>query len=74
MVLELATLNSIFIVLHVTKAHYYMTQHLHEVITEDLQEYNILRSVSEPLSSQDLTRQTLIIPLGVLLDEELHEL
>ena len=47
-----------------------MTQHLHEVITEDLLEYNILRSVSEPLSSQDLTQQSLITPLGVQLDEE----
>ena len=54
-VLESATLNSILIVLLVTKAHYYMTRHLHEVITEDLLEYNILRSVSEPHSSQDLT-------------------
>ena len=51
-----------------------MTQHLYEVITEDLLEYNILRSVSEPLSSQDLPRQSFITPLGVLLDEELHEL
>ena len=51
-----------------------MTQHLHKVITEDLLEYNILRSVSEPLSSQDLALQSLITPLGVLLDEELHEL
>src|ERR1700761_847847 len=48
-VLEPATLNSILIVLLVTKAHYYMTQHLHEVITVDLLEYQILRSVSEPL-------------------------
>ena len=72
--LESATLNSILIVLLVTKAHDYMTQHLHEVITEHLLEYNILRSVSEPLSSHDLTQQSLITPLGVLLDEELHEL
>ena len=73
-VVESATLNTILIVLLVTKAHYYMTQHLHEIITEDLLEYNILRSVSEPLSSQDLAPQSLITPLGVLLDEELHEL
>ena len=51
-----------------------MTQHLHKVITEDLLEYNILRSLSEPHSSQDLTRQSLITPLGVLLDKQLHEL
>ena len=73
-ILESATLNSILIVLLVTKADYYMTQHLHEVITDDLLEYNILRSVSQPLSSQDFTRQSLITPLGVLLDEEVHEL
>ena len=51
-----------------------MTQHLHKVITENLLEYNIVRNVSEPLSSQDLTRQSLITRLGVLLDEELYEL
>ena len=51
-----------------------MTQHLQEVITEDLLQYKILLSVSEPLSSQGLTWQSLITPLGVLLDEELHEL
>ena len=73
-VLESATLNSILTVLLVTKAHYYMTQHLYKVITDDVLEYNILRSVSEPLSSEDLTRQSLITPLGLLLDEELHEL
>ena len=51
-----------------------MTQHLHEVITENLLEYNILRNVSELLSSQDLTLQSLITSFGVLLEEELHEL
>ena len=53
-VLESTTLNSILIVLLVIKVHYYMTQHLHKVITEDLLEYNIQQIVSEPLSSQDL--------------------
>ena len=74
MFLESSTLNSILIVLIVTKAHYYITQHLHEVITEECLEYNILRSMSDPLFSQDLTRQFFIIPLAELLDEELKKL
>ena len=51
-----------------------MTQNIYEVITQDLLEHDILRSILEPLPLSDLIVQTLIIPLGVLLHEELEEL
>ena len=51
-----------------------MTQDIYEVITQDLLEHRILRSILEPLPLSDLIAQTLIVPLGVLLHEELKEL
>ena len=51
-----------------------MTQDIYEVITQDLLEHFILRSILEPLPLSDLIAQTLIVPLGVLLHEELEEL
>ena len=51
-----------------------MTQDIYEVITQDLLEHRILRSILEPLPPSDLIAQTLIVPLGVLLHEELEEL
>ena len=51
-----------------------MTQDIYEVITQDLLEHNILRSLLEPLPLSDLIAQTVIVPLGVLLHEELEEL
>ena len=50
-----------------------MTQDIYVVITQDLLEHDILRSILEPLPLSDLIAQTLIIPLGVLLHEELEE-
>ena len=50
-----------------------MTQDIYEVITQDLLEHRILRSILEPLPLSDLIEQTLIVPLGVLLDVELEE-
>ena len=49
-----------------------MTQDIYEVITQDLLEHDILRSILEPLPLSDLIAQTLIVPLGVLLHEELE--
>ena len=51
-----------------------MTQDIYEVSIQDLLEYDILRSILEPLPLSDLIAQTLIVPLGVLLHEELEEL
>ena len=51
-----------------------MTQDIYKVITQDLLEHCILRSILEPLPLSDLIPQTLILPLGVLLHEELEEL
>ena len=51
-----------------------MTQDIYEVITQDLLEHRILRSILKPLPLSDLIAQTLIVPLGVLLSEELGEL
>ena len=51
-----------------------MTQDIYEVITQDLLEHDILGSILEPLPLSDLVAQTLIVPLGVLLDEALEEL
>ena len=51
-----------------------MTQDICEVITQDLLEHSILRSILQPLPLSDLIAQTLIVPLGVLLHEELEEL
>ena len=51
-----------------------MTQDIYEVITQDLLEHCILRSILEPLPLSDLIAQTLIVPLGVLFHEELEEL
>ena len=51
-----------------------MTQYIYEVITQDLLEHHILRSILEPLPLSDLIAPTLIVPLGVLLHEELEEL
>ena len=50
-----------------------MTQDIYEVITQDLLEHRILRSIREPLPPSDLIAQTLMVPLGVLLHEELEE-
>ena len=50
-----------------------MTQDIYEVITEDILEHRILRSILEPLPLSDLIAQTLIVPLGVLFHEELEE-
>ena len=43
-----------------------MTQDIYKVITQDLLEHRIVRSILEPLPLSDLIAQTLIIPLGVL--------
>ena len=51
-----------------------MTQDIYEGITQDLLEDDILRSILEHLPLLDLIVQTLIVPLGVLLHEELDEL
>ena len=51
-----------------------MTQDIYKVITQDLLEHRILRSILEPLPLSDLIAKTLIVPLGVLLHEELEEL
>ena len=51
-----------------------MTQNIYEVITQDLLEHYILPSILEPLPLSDLIAQTHILPLGVLLHEELEEL
>ena len=51
-----------------------MTQDIYKVITQDHLEHGILRSILEPLPLSDLIAQTLIVPLGVLLHEELQEL
>ena len=51
-----------------------MTQDIYEVITQDLLEHRILRSILEPLPLSDLIAQTLIVPLGELFHEELEEL
>ena len=51
-----------------------MTQDIYEVITQDLLEHRILRSILEPLPLSELIAQTLIVPLGVLFHEELKEL
>ena len=51
-----------------------MTQDIYEVITQDLLEHHMLRSILEPLPLSDLIAQTLIGPLGVLLHQELEEL
>ena len=51
-----------------------MTQDIYEVITQDLLEHRILRSILEPLPLSDLIAQTLIVPLGVFFLEELEEL
>ena len=50
-----------------------MTQDIYEVITKELHEHRILRSILEPLPLSDLIAQTLIVPLRVLLHEELEE-
>ena len=50
-----------------------MTQDIYEVITQDLLEHDILQSILEPIPLSDLIAQTLIVPLGVLLHEELDE-
>ena len=50
-----------------------MTQDIYEVITQELLEHRILRSILEPLPLSDLMAQTLIVPLGVLLHQELEE-
>ena len=51
-----------------------MTQDIYEVITQDLHEHHILRSRLEPRPLSDFIAQTLIVPLAVLLHEELEEL
>ena len=51
-----------------------MTQDIYEVITQDLLQHRILRSILEPLPLSELIAQTLIVPLGVLFHEELKEL
>ena len=51
-----------------------MTQDIYQVITQDLLEHCILRSILEPLPLSDLIAQTHIVLLGVLLHEELEEL
>ena len=51
-----------------------MTQDIYELITQELREQSILRSILEPLPLSDLIAQNLIVPLGVLLHEELEEL
>ena len=51
-----------------------MTQGIYEVITQDLLENDILQSILESLPLSDLIAQTLIVPLGVLLHEQLEEL
>ena len=51
-----------------------MTQDIYEVITQDLLEHRILRCILKPLPLFDLIAQTLIVPVGVLLHEELEEL
>ena len=51
-----------------------MTQDIYEVITQDLLEHRILRSILEPLPLSDLIAQALIVPVGVLLHKELEEL
>ena len=50
-----------------------MTQDIYEVITRDLLEFRILRSIHEPLPLSDLIAETLIVPLGVHLHKELEE-
>ena len=50
-----------------------MTQDVWEVITQDLLEHRKLRSILEPQPLSDLIAETLIVPLGVLLHEELEE-
>ena len=49
-----------------------MTQDIYEVITQDLLEQDILRSIREPLPLSDFIAQTLIVLLGVLLHEVLE--
>ena len=51
-----------------------MTQDIYEVITQDLLEHRIPQSILKPLPLFDLIAQTLIVPVGVLLHEELEEL
>ena len=51
-----------------------MTQDIYKVVTQDLLEHHILRSILEPLPLSDLIPQTHIFPFGVLLHEELEEL
>ena len=51
-----------------------MTQDIYEVITQDLLEHRILRNILKPLPLSDIIAQTLIVPLGVLLHEELEQL
>ena len=48
-----------------------MTQDIYEVITQDLLEHRILRSILEPLPLSELIAQTLTVPLRVLFQEEL---
>ena len=51
-----------------------MTQDIYEVITQDLLEHRILRSILQPLPLSDLIAQSLFVPLGVFFHEELEEL
>ena len=51
-----------------------MTLDVCEVVTRDLHEHDILRGILESLPLSDLIAQTIIVPLGVLLHEELEEL
>ena len=51
-----------------------MTQDIHEVITQDLLDYNTLRSVLEPLHYTNLHDQNFYTPIGVILEDELQEI
>ena len=50
-----------------------MTQDIYGVITQDLLAHDIRQSILKPLPVSDLIARTFIVPLGVLLHDELEE-